>query len=265
MDLHLLDRGEILADRNFAIDGSTAATYSNQNPDSDYGAFAVWNLLIDHPEGTVLWDTGSHPEAADGYWPDPLFEAFAHEGAGERDLATALNDVGYAVDDIDMIVQSHLHLDHAGGLYRFDGTDVPVYVHEREIEFAYLSAKTPAGANAYLAADFDHDLNWQVVHGSEDRQLLPGIELLHLPGHTPGLLGARLETEAHGTVLIAGDVAFLRANYEEDAPMGASLVVDSVAQQSSRRRLQELERRTDATVLCGHDPHQVETLRDRWH
>lgn len=263
MDLYLLDRGHIMSDRNFAVDGTTAATYSNRNPEADYGEFAVWNLLVDHPEGTVLWDTGSHPEAADGYWPEPLFEAFAHPDAAERDLETALDDVGYGVDDIDMVVQSHLHLDHAGGLHRFDGTDVPVYVHRREVEFAYLSAKTPAGANAYLASDFDHDLNWEVVAG--ERQLLDGFDLLHVPGHTPGLLGARLETDTHGTVLVAGDEAFLAPNYEEGAPMGQSLTTDTADWRESLRRLKDIERRTDATVLLGHDPERTATLRERWH
>ena len=184
MDLHLLDRGHIEADLNFALDGEVVAVHSAQNPDLEYGEFAVWNLLIDHPEATILWDTGSHPEAGDGHWPPGLYEAFAHPDAGERDLATALAEVGHELADIDMVVQSHLHLDHAGGLYNFEGTEVPVYVHRRELEFAYLSAKSEAGDDSYLAADFDRELNWQVIEG--ERQLVPGVELLELPGHTPG-------------------------------------------------------------------------------
>jgi N-acyl homoserine lactone hydrolase len=257
MQLYLLDRGTIQADLNFALDAEVAAVRSNQSPELAYEEYAVWNLLIDHPEATVLWDTGSHPDARSA-WPAPLFEAFAHEDADEHDLDTALDDVGYSIDDIDAVVQSHLHLDHAGGLYHFDGTDVPVYVHRRELEHAYLSAKSTAGDDAYLASDFDHDLNWQVVHG--ERQLLPGIELLHLPGHTPGLLGAHLERDA-GDVLIAGDEAFLAENYEEGRKMGTSLVYDSRAWAESRRKLLDRERRTDATVIYGHDPDQFERLQ----
>jgi glyoxylase-like metal-dependent hydrolase (beta-lactamase superfamily II) len=258
MELHLLDRGTIRSDLNFALDGAVTATYSDRSPDLEYGEYAVWNLLVDHPEATVLWDTGSHPDAANGHWPDPLFEAFAHVDADERDLETALADVGYGVSDIDIVVQSHLHLDHAGGLYHFAGTDTPVYVHRRELEHAYLSAKSDAGDTAYLAADFDLDLNWEVVHG--ERQLLPGIELLHLPGHTPGQLGAEIEADS-GTVLIGGDVAFLAENYEAGRAMGSSLIHDSQALHRSLRKLNDRERRTDATVLYGHDSDQIERLR----
>jgi N-acyl homoserine lactone hydrolase len=258
MNIRLLDRGRIYADLNFPLSGAVAAVNSDRSPDLQYEAFVVWNLLIDHPEGTVLWDTGSHPEAGEGYWPTPLYEAFAHVDADERDLETALEEVGYAVDDIDVVVQSHLHLDHAGGLYQFENTGVPVYVHRRELEHAYLSAKSPAGGDAYLAADFDRELNWQVVHG--ERQLLPGIELLHLPGHSPGLLGAHIERD--GTdLLVAGDEAFLAENYEDGTEMGSTLVDDSRAWAESRRKLQDIERRTDATVLYGHDTEQFRELR----
>jgi glyoxylase-like metal-dependent hydrolase (beta-lactamase superfamily II) len=133
-----------------------------------------------------------------------------------------------------------------------------VYVHRRELEHAYLSATSDAGDIAYLADDFDYDLNWQVVHG--DRQLLPGVELLHVPGHTPGQLGAEIQTDTR-TVLIGGDVAFLAPNYEDDRSMGASLIHDSQALNESLRMLRERERRTDATVLYGHDSEQIERLR----
>ena len=258
MEIYLLDRGRIQADLNFALDAEVAAVHSDRSPTLQYEEYAVWNLLVDHPEGTVLWDTGSHPEAADGYWPRPLFEAFAHTNAAERDLETALDEVGYTVDDIDLVVQSHLHLDHAGGLYLFEERSVPVYVHRRELEHAYLSAKSPAGDDSYLATDFDRDIDWRVVEG--DRQLLDGFELLHVPGHSPGLLGAHIERDGED-LLVAGDVAFLAPNYEQDRDMGASLVSDSRAQAESLRRLRDRERRTGATVLYGHDPDQFERLQ----
>jgi glyoxylase-like metal-dependent hydrolase (beta-lactamase superfamily II) len=261
LDIHVLDRGRIHADLNFALDGEVAATHSDPDPDLQYEEFAVWNLVVDHPEATVLWDTGSHPAAADGHWPDPLYEAFAHPDAAERDLETALAEAGYALEDVDRIVQSHLHLDHAGGLHHFEGTDVPVYVHRRELEHAYLSAKSAAGDDAYLAADFDRDLAWRVV----DRRryhLLDGVELLHLPGHTPGLLGAHFEREGKTDVIVAGDAAFLEANYEAERAMGASLLYDSQANATSIAFLKDLERRHDARVLYGHDLEQFERVRD---
>jgi glyoxylase-like metal-dependent hydrolase (beta-lactamase superfamily II) len=260
-EVHLLDRGRIDADLNFVLDGDVVATASDPNPDLAYGEFAVWNLLIEHPEATVLWDTGSHPEAADGYWPTPLFEAFAHHDAAQRDLDTALADHGSDVSEIDAVVMSHLHLDHAGGLHRFANTDIPVYVHAAELKFAYYSAKTDEGSVAYWAPDFDHNLNWQVVHG--DRTLIEGVRLLHLPGHTPGLLGAEIET-VEGPLLVVGDEAYMKANYETGQSMAASLLWDNQRWFDSLQRLRERERQTGADVLLGHDPVMVDQFEDGW-
>ena len=258
MELHLIDRGGFYADINFGLNSETVATKTETSPELSREYFPVWNLVVDHPGATVLWDTGSHPDAGDGYWDEGLFDAFAHEDAAERDLPTALDEVGFAVEDIDAVVQSHLHVDHAGGLHNFEDTDVPVYVHRRELEHAYLSANTDVGGTGYVASDFDRDLNWRIVHG--DRELLDGVELLYLPGHTPGLLGAHIERDGEDNIVIVGDVAFVAENYEDGREMSASLVHDSSAWRESRRKLRDIERRTDATVLYGHDPEQFENL-----
>jgi len=259
-DVHLLDRGRIEADVNFVLDGSTVATLSNPNPDLRHEEFLVWNLVVDHPEATILWDTGSHPEAGDGYWPAPLFEAFAHVDADDHDLADDLEAAGFGIDDVDAVVMSHLHLDHAGGLYQFEGTDTPIYVHADELKYAYYSGNTDEGSIAYFPPDFDRDLNWQVVHG--DRTLYDGFELLHLPGHTPGLLGAEIETP-EGPLLVVGDEAYWEENYQGQS-MAASLLWDNRAWEESRQRVQELERRRDADVLLGHDLRMLDRYGDGW-
>jgi len=252
-----LDRGRVHADRNFVVDGHSVATASDRDPDHDYEAYVVWNLVIDTPELTVLWDTGSHPEAGDGYWPVPLYEAFAHVDAADHPLPGDLDRAGYALDDIDAVVMSHLHLDHAGGLHQFAGTDVPVYVHRDELPFAYYSAATDEGSIAYLQSDFDRELNWQIVHG-DSYHLTEGVELLHLPGHTPGLMGALVDRPGD-PLLVVGDEAYVAANYE-GAPMATSLIWDTQAWRASLSRSRDIQRETGADVLLGHDLDRFQEL-----
>ncbi len=57
---------------------------------------------------------------ASGRVPEVLHAAFEHYDADEHPLPDALDDAGYALSDIDAVVASHLHLDHAGGLHHFD-------------------------------------------------------------------------------------------------------------------------------------------------
>jgi glyoxylase-like metal-dependent hydrolase (beta-lactamase superfamily II) len=260
--IDLLDRGRVLADMNFVVDGYAMGTADDPNPDHDIAEFVVWNAVVDHPEATVLWDTGSHPEAGQGYWPDGLYAAFKHVDADEHRLGDDLGDAGYDLDDVDAVVMSHLHLDHAGGLRHFDGTDVPVYVHEDEIKYAYYSAKTDEGSIAYLASDFDYDLNWQVVHRHR-HTLADGFELLHLPGHTPGVLGAQVETP-EGTVLFAGDETYVDANYTDEVPLGPGLLWSERHWFDSLQTLKELERRHDADVLYGHDLERFRSFEGGW-
>lgn len=177
---------------------------------------------MDHPEMTILWDRGSQPDAVDGYWPTPLFEALAHHDAAYRDLDAALEEHGYRLEDVDAVVMSHLHLDHAAGLHPVIETEVPVYVHASELQFgSSSSAQTTEGWVADWAADFDHERNWQVAH--DDHTLVVGAELLRSPGHTAGLLGAELET-AERTSLVVGDEAYMPATDHAGVSMAASLL-----------------------------------------
>jgi N-acyl homoserine lactone hydrolase len=258
--ISLVDRGTIRADMNFLIENHTMGSAVDPNPDTEMISGPVYNLVIDHPEATILWDTGSHPDCGDGYWPAELYAAFEHADADEHALPDALDEVGYSVDDIDAVVQTHLHLDHAGSLHRFADTDVPVYVHETELKFAYYSAKTDEGSAAYVPADFDHDLNWQIVHGESETHF-EDLELLHLPGHTPGVMGTRIDLDGYGTVVFTGDLAYTRANYFEEHPMGGELIWSKRHWYESIHRVQEIERQTGADVYCGHDPDDVEKLR----
>jgi len=259
--ISLVDRGTIRADMNHFIEGFNLGSAEDPDPEAVMSEGPVYNLVIDHPEGTILWDTGSHPEAGAGHWPAELYAAFEHYDADERDLETGLADAGYEIDDIDYVFQSHLHLDHAGSLRRFAGTDVPVFVHEKELKHAYLSAKTDEGSLAYIAGDFDHDLNWVVV--ARDRSsYFEDIEFLHLPGHTPGLMGTKIDLDGHGTVIFTGDQAYSRANYHRERPLGAGLLWSRQDWLESLRFLKDLERRHDAEVFVGHDGDDAKRIED---
>ncbi|SFS86932.1 N-acyl homoserine lactonase family protein [Halostagnicola kamekurae] len=255
----LVDRGTIRTDLNHLIEGYEMGSAAEPNPETPMDEGPVYGLVIDHPVGTILWDTGSHPQAGEGYWPDELYAAFEHYDAAERDLETALDDVGYTIGDIDYVFQTHLHLDHAGSLHHFAGTDIPVFVHEKELKYAYYSAKTDEGSSAYVLEDFDHDLNWHVIH--RDRTtFFEDIEFIRLPGHTPGLMGTMIHLDDYGTAIFAGDEVYMRENYDNEVPLGAGLLWSQRHWHDSLTRLKELERRHDADVFCGHAPVDAERL-----
>jgi len=89
-----------------------------------------------------------------------------------------------------------------------------VYVHEEELKFAYYSAKTDEGSAAYVLDDFDHDLNWQVLHRDREERFTD-LEFVRFPGHTPGLTGSVIHLDSEGTVVFTGDQVYMDENYEE--------------------------------------------------
>lgn len=261
--ISVVDRGHFECDLNYLIEGNTLATRHDRNPDVEFEANKVYNLVIDHPEGTILWDTGIHHDAAGDGWPDDLYDAYYAPEASDHRLDDDLERAGYSIDDIDYVVMSHLHSDHTGGLPFFEGTDVPIFAHAEEIKHAFASAKTPVGGAGYLASDFDRDLNWKPVYGTET-QFFEDVTFRHFPGHTPGLMGVIVHLDDSGTVVFAGDEVYRETNYRDETPLGAGLLWSKPDWFQSLNELKDIERRHDAEIVFGHDPNQFAEIEDGW-
>lgn len=259
----VIRRGTVKMDTNFRVEAHTIATQSEPNPDLEFAETPVYNLVIDHPDGTILWDTGSHHDAANGHWPAGLYDAYPHEDAAEHRLDDDLERAGWELGDIDAVFMTHLHMDHAGGLEFFDGTETPIFVHEAELKYAYYSVATRQGSPGYIRGDFDHALNWHVIHRDRE-QHYNDIEFLHLPGHTPGMLGTMVHLADYGTLIFASDLVDGPENYIDERPLGPGLVWNREKWYDSVRRVKDLERRHDAFVVYGHDLPQIEEIGDGW-
>jgi N-acyl homoserine lactone hydrolase len=103
-----------------------------------------------------------------------------------------LEKVGLAVDDIDLLILTHLHLDHAKNADKF--RNATFVVQKSELEFA----ANPHPIQAGWFAQLPEDRLW-VVDG--DEEILDGIRVLHTPGHTPGAQSVLIETDGGSTCL----------------------------------------------------------------
>ena len=156
-------------------------------PESVYpGERVVVNAwLVRHPEATVLVDTGigEHIPPADvesmRFLRTPITDA----------LAT----LGVRPGDVDLVVNCHLHADHAGGNVHFRGT--PILVQPAEL----AAAREP---DYTLAEDVDLDGGRYEMRGGE-WEPLSGIRIIPTPGHSPGHQSVSVETDA-GRLLLAG-------------------------------------------------------------
>ncbi|MFB6142190.1 MAG: N-acyl homoserine lactonase family protein [Halorientalis sp.] len=221
--------------------------------------------LIDHPEGTVLFDTGVSYEALD----DPEAYGAPHmEAMGEmvtttddHRLTAQLDDAGYDPDDVDIVVLSHLHLDHAGEITQFP--DAEFVVHQEELRYAWWPDRTQW--TFYLENDFaplrSYAYDVTVVEGEYDVFGDGSVVTVPTPGHTPGHQSLLLRSVEGQTVLLAADVAHVRDAYEKELCTAFNWAVDeSVA---SIRTVRDLARTEDAQVAFLHDREDLATLADQ--
>ena len=210
------------------------------------------NCLLLRGEGrTILVDTGTG-----GKESDTFMARFDLEG---RDvLARSLAAEGVAPADLDLVVLTHLHFDHAGGATALDpsGRAVPAFPNARYVvqQVDLDNARRPPLREraSYLP------WNWEpleaagvldAVQGA--RELLPGLTLRPVPGHTPGLQAVVLE--AGGRRLVYAADLFPTSHHIQPAWVMA-YDLDVVACVDQRLRLLDELAGTDAILVFEHDP-----------
>jgi glyoxylase-like metal-dependent hydrolase (beta-lactamase superfamily II) len=252
MKLQLLDFGGLTADQGWFLEGAGCSTVSCQDPEVVRKNLKMMGVLIDHPKhGVILYEVGPAPNYKD-FWPEPLLEVFPITTyAEENHLDKQLEKAGYSLSDVSAIIIGHMHLDHAGGLELFRGTEVPVYAHEEELKYAFYAIATKQDFGAYLPHYIDSAFNWQAIHGPE-AEIFDGITLYHTPGHTPGVLTMQVDLKNSGTFVFPTDTFFFKENYLTPSLPGW-LIRDMPGWWSSLAKIQTIVNRNDANIIYGHD------------
>ena len=158
-----------------------------------------------------------------------------------RRVADALDDAGFAIGDIDTVVNCHLHVDHARPERSIPG--VPIYVQAAEWEIAHATVHTILEWIDFPGADYRH------IDGDHD--LAPGIQIVATPGHTPAISRSAVQTGA-GLVVLTGQAVYTPGEWVADATAreGRSRAPDPAAYDRSVARL----RATDPVeVRFAHD------------
>jgi glyoxylase-like metal-dependent hydrolase (beta-lactamase superfamily II) len=179
--------------------------------------------------------------------------------AKERQIPGYINPVevlarlGIDASKVKRVVITHVNFDHISGIELFP--NATFYIQEKEFNFwikdpiakkpPFLRLSDPAG-NAYLAK-LEGTERLVLVKG--DKMLLPGIELLLAPGHTPGLQAVAVNT-ARGTAIVGSDCAHIFRNYEEEIP--SCFIIDMVSWMKTYDKLKSRVSSIDL-LFPGHD------------
>jgi N-acyl homoserine lactone hydrolase len=220
--------------------------------------------VVTHPQGNVLFDSGVHPQMRTD--PEarlgPAAGSFDAKLEPEQELEPQLAGIGLKPRDVDLVIQSHLHFDHSGGLEWL--AHAPVLIHREELSFAYYP---PVYQRLiYVTADFDHGLKWQPLEGDHDVFGDGRVIVFPTPGHTRGHQSLMVHLDSGETVLLLADAAYLLSKMRERAL--PAIVWSPDAMVTSWERIEQLEREHDAMLIATHDLDFRERLKlapDGWY
>jgi N-acyl homoserine lactone hydrolase len=218
-----------------------AALMRRGEPEKSRARFPVPAYLIETDQQRILVDTGLNPAAV----PDPAAfygqpEAMSLFGFEQEQSVAEQVDL----DTVTMVVLTHLHWDHTGGLPLVP-TSIPLVIQRREWEAGHDPGT--AKQNFFFPRDYTgEERRLVLVDGDHDLLGDGSIELLHTPGHTPGHQSVRA-----GDLVIGADVVHLASGLDDHRfPLFAH---SHDEQERSAERLRGL-RDAGLTVMPGHDP-----------
>lgn len=207
--------------------------------------------LLRHPQGDVLVDGGNPLAVArdpHAHW-GALADIFEVHMAEHQHCVAQLARFGIGPDSVRYVVQTHLHIDHAGALGHFP--DATVVVHARELEAA-RGAESPT-ATGYVHEDFDRpELRWELAEGEVDLFDDGAIRLIETPGHSAGHMSLLVSLKETGLVMLTADAADNRAQWEGRAHPRALFSREHASR--SLESLRGIARELDPLIVFGHDP-----------
>jgi len=187
--------------------------------------FATRAMLVEELNGkTVLFETG-----IGAFFEPSMRQRFGIEEA-DHVLLLNLLELGFKEEDIDVVVLSHLHFDHAGGL-------LSAWREDKDYELLFPNAQYLVGKNHWQRANHPHprdrasfipELN-QLLKDSgrlelvdEDHHHLLGdkVRFSFNDGHTPGLMLSEVGPSAGGGIVYCADLIPGRAWVHTSISMG---------------------------------------------
>lgn len=212
-------------------------------------------LLIEHPSGLVLIDSGAgNKENA------KFIDIYGIENAGSNGR-TALEDglaqVGVRPEDVDFLLSTHLHFDHAGGNTFIDeaGTVRPTFPKARYFvqrgEYEYATHTNERTAASYFDRNYAPTLEsgqLELIDGNRD--LMEGISTIVTPGHTPHHQSFLIRSGGEAAVFL-GDLVPTHAHLPLPWIMGYD--VEPLVTLESKRELLARAAHEGWTVIFEHD------------
>lgn len=174
------------------------------------GPVLIYYLRIN--KDIVLVDTSFHMDDAKTLGIDSATKRVLPD----EDPLYALNKIGIKREDVTKIILSHAHVDHIGYIDAFP--NATIYIHRKELAWVMALPKWAVGYGQFSVEKLQKVRQQLHVIDGDRYQILPGVEVIYVGGHTPGSLAVLVDTKI-GRVCLCLDNAYLYRNIEENIPI----------------------------------------------
>jgi glyoxylase-like metal-dependent hydrolase (beta-lactamase superfamily II) len=212
-------------------------------------------LLIEHASGLVLIDTGAGNKEDDKF---KNIYGIENEGANDRtSLEDGLAELNVTPADISIVINTHLHFDHAGGnTYRDEAGNIePSFPKARYIvkrgEYEYATHTNERTAASYFERNFQpvvRDSQFEFV--VREKEIVKGIRVIPTPGHTPFHQSVLIESEGERAFFLA-DMCPTSAHLPLPWIMGYD--VEPLVSLETKRRIFRQAEDEDWLLIFEHD------------
>ncbi len=213
-------------------------------------------LLVEHERGLVLIDTGVGNKESEKF---RAIYGIENEGLhGGTWLEDGIRALGFSPGDVQLVINTHLHFDHAGGNTRAtpEGMIVPTFSSARYViqraELEYASRRNERTAASYFAHNWIALIEEQCIDFVDgDSEIIPGISVLRTPGHVPNHQSVLLDGGNDELALFVGDVCPTHAHLPLPWIMGYD--VEPLVTLETKRRLMKRAVDEDWLLIFEHD------------
>jgi glyoxylase-like metal-dependent hydrolase (beta-lactamase superfamily II) len=233
----------------------------------DKREFTVSAVLVRHPQGDLLIDTGFGRDIDEKFALMPFWFRAVTNYTKLEPAAAQLDHAGYDRTRLRAIVLTHAHWDHASAIGEFP--DTPVWVDARERKFIADNSFAARVAHSIQGVRYEtYQFNKGPYLGfpaSNDVYGDGSVVIVPAPGHTPGSVILFVTLPSRKRYALVGDATWQQEGirYREERPWFTRMSADgdaSAARETLRRMSAIAERYPDLVIVPAHDIRGYSTI-----
>lgn len=242
--VYLIDNGTLLLDMSFAT--------WNHNHGVPF-RFPVFAVYVDHPDAKIMIDTGF-----DKAWVERKLPFEKPEQSEEQTISAQLAKIGVRPEEIDVVVNSHLHFDHCSNNKLFP--QAKFVFSKSELRHAFVP-------DPWERLGYDPELvvmpgmKTELLElGDYEYEVASGVSLILTPGHSSGHLSAIVRPGGGEQPMVFPiDVAYTRHNLEDKVLMGLHSDPEDLLR--SMVKIENIAKKIGGKIFYSHDPDEFATYK----